>query len=331
MADELCVKSLFDCSATCVRNIKLVASPPTKADLESVVEFFKDLSEEEALMEISRAKAIKAVHRNAVQHLIVKCYPHLMRLRELNNSANDLWTSMRIASDDFCIKHYKDFSSLQALVGWTLDVETCETINMSVDQWLSEGHFKRLSLVLLGSAGTGKTPAGESLCSIMAEFFQDDAFQKPFFLKISTVDSLRKVQHLLRPGVPLLLDDITPSVPRGSRPPMSIDEVKHLMNVVSAEACDGRSNDIVLSVDMPRVVTSNASSPRQWCLGLPDVEHLSPADRLRVCSGSALAIFKRVLFVPVITPLIERNTRLGHVAGLIDGTARKMRRLLGHD
>jgi len=326
-----CVKSLFDCSATCIHNIKLDTTPPSKADLESVVEFFKDLSEEDALMEISRAKATKAVQRTAVQHLIVKCYPHLMRLRELNNSANELWTSMRKASDDTSIKHYKDFSALQALMGWTVDVETGETISMSVDEWLSDGHFKRLSLVLLGSAGTGKTPAGESLCSIMAEFAQDDPFHKPFFLKISTVDSLRKVQHLLRPGVPLLLDDITPSVPRGSRPPMSIDEVKHLMNVVSAEACDGRNNDIVLSVDMPRVVTSNASSPRHWCLGLPDVEHLSPSDRLHVCSGSALAIFKRVLFVQVSTPLIERNTRLGHVAGLLDDTARKMRRLLGRE
>ena len=82
---------------------------------------------------------------------------------------------------------------------------------------------------------------------------------------------------------------------------------------------------------MPRIVTSNALTPRQWCLGIPDMEHLSPSDRLSVCSSNALAIMKRSLFVHVQVPLIERHTRTSHHAGFLEVAASKMRRILGRD
>jgi len=175
------VKSCFDQSPRVVHNIQLGVDVPSTSDLDAVVAYFKQLSEEGAQMEVARAKATGAKHRSDTQKLIVKCYPHLLKLRELNKMSEELMTTLKRPFDDASIMPYSTFQSLQQLNGWTVDVETGETINMSVDSWLAAGHFKRLALVFLGSAGTGKTPAGESLCSVLAQFGQGDGDGIPFF------------------------------------------------------------------------------------------------------------------------------------------------------
>ena len=159
-----CVKGLFDSCSECIHNIQFKVLVPSTADLHAVADYFKQLSEEDAQMEVAKSKATNAKDRTDTQKLIVKCYPHLLKLRELNKMSEELLTTLKRPFDDASIMPYSNFQSLQQLNGWTLDVETGETINMSVDSWLADGHFKRLALVFLGSAGTGKTPAGESLC-----------------------------------------------------------------------------------------------------------------------------------------------------------------------
>eukprot|EP00972_Heterocapsa_arctica_P032304 4762332-Heterocapsa_arctica.AAC.1 len=63
-------------------------------------------------------------------------------------------------------------------------------------------------------------------------------------------------------GVPILLDDLTPSFTKGSRPSASIEEVKHLTDVQSSGSVDARHGDIVFYEDQPRIITSNAASMR---------------------------------------------------------------------
>ena len=67
----------------------------------------------------------------------------------------------------------------------------------------------------------------------------------------------------------MLLDEASPSAPRGSRQPMGIEDVKHMTEAADRSSLDGRCKDIVFAYPQPKVFTSNAASPHEWFHELP--------------------------------------------------------------
>ena len=127
-------------------------------------------------------------------------------------------------------------------------------------------------------------------------------------MTVGTADGLRKVSKHFQKGVPIILDDVTPSARRGTRGSMPIDEIKHLSNVRDCEVVDARSNDIVIFSDQPRIFTSNASTPSEWhdCLfNILDLRNLSDEQRLKKCSHDTRALFKRCMFVQFYDSVFE--------------------------
>ena len=89
---------------------------------------------------------------------------------------------------------------------------------------------------------------------------------EPYYLLVGTVDSLREGQKdgLLQENIPIVFDDLTPGVARGSRPPMSLDDIKHFTEVESGTSVNARCRDINFAPNMPKIVTTSAMDMHQW-------------------------------------------------------------------
>jgi cytochrome c1 len=115
----------------------------------------------------------------------------------------------------------------------------------------------------------------------------------------------------MREGVPILFDEVTPSVARGSRPAMSFEDVKHMTEVADTSALDGRK-DIVFARLQPKIFTSNANSPHDWFRDLPpDIFAMSDAQRLAQ-PANVSAVFKRCFFLHLPACVIPQAVRDAH-------------------
>lgn len=197
------------------------------------------------------------------------------------------------AHDIIDLKHFTYPSRIMCR---TFDVYTGELIQFSVKDYLEQAWYLEYALVLSGPAGAGKTPLAMSLCSMMARVHDKD-----FFIVVSTVDGLRDAtnEKLMSRYVPIMLDEVRPGAPRGSRPPMNLEDLKHITTVKEKSAVDARMKDVVFDKEMPRIFTTNSPTPNDWHKGLPvGVFSMSPEDRLKL-DADAIAVFKRTAFATV--------------------------------
>lgn len=177
-------------------------------------------------------------------------------------------------------------------------------------EWLKSGAWCELCLILFGDASKGKTTFAKTICYMLAVRLQKDVAE-PFYISVKTVDSLREGQRdgLLVEGVPILYDDLTPGLPRGTRPCMSLDDVKHFTEVENASSVNARNNDINFAANMPKIVTTNATNLHEWHKGLPqDVYSMSNEQRLAL-TPDVKAVLKRVATCLVSEPLMDLTAK----------------------
>ena len=300
-----------------ITNIEVIASGTPPSLVDTLVEMWAGISYADIDLIVAKAKAVlPAKKRTEMERVIVSSHSNIVANKKKKEDSMALKNTMKQAANDPKIPPLKEFANLLNSKIWALDVDSGNIVEFTADAWVNE-HCVTHCLVMLGKPKHGKTPAARSLCAELAHILNeddDDNGDGPYFLKVGTVDSLRKVQSELRSGTPLLFDDVTPSAMRGTRKPMTIEEVKHITNVDGGESCEGRNNDITIADNCPRIFTSNASTPTEWCEELPEVRNLKFAsDRLSACSDNALAVFKRVAFMQVTVPLISVAAGVAHV------------------
>lgn len=127
--------------------------------------------------------------------------------------------------------------------------------------------------------------------------------------------------------IPLLFDEVTPNASQGSRGCLSADMVKMLTTVGDPHTLHARSSDIVLSRNQARIFTSNAMSAEQWHSGLhPDVK-LRPHEVLGL-PVDMLAVFKRVVLVPIMKPMVKPVASASFQSTMRDGAMSAMQGLL---
>ncbi len=197
------------------------------------------------------------------------------------------------AHDIIELKHFTYPSKIMCT---TFNVYNGELIQFSIKDYLEKGWYLEYALVLSGPAGAGKTPLAMSLCSTIARVHDKD-----HFILVSTVDGLRDAtnEKLMNRYVPIMLDEVRPGAPRGSRPPMNLEDLKHITTIKEKTAVDARMKDVVFDKEMPRVLTTNSPTPNDWHKGLPiGVFSMSPEDRLKL-DADAIAVFKRTAFATV--------------------------------
>ena len=137
------------------------------------------------------------------------------------------------------------------------------------------------------------------------------AVPRAYFVMVQTVEGLSAAAGggWLLPGIPVLLDEVKPSAPRGTRPPMSAEELKKLTDVTTSVTMDARYRDLRLCEDEPRVMTANAMNPSEWhSVFPPDLLEATPEARL-LLDADAKAVGKRTAWAHVQHNLIPQALR----------------------
>ena len=108
-----------------------------------------------------------------------------------------------------------------------------------------------------GPAGTGKTELAKLICMMLSMAYQKE---NPYFLFANTVDCLRANQTLMRPGVPVLLDDIGGVGKDQQLIYSSISMWKAILAVKDASQNRARNNDLMWAARQPKVLTTNCTN-----------------------------------------------------------------------
>ena len=149
------------------------------------------------------------------------------------------------------------------------------------------------------------------MLSRLADEKQAGRVPRPYIVITQTVEGLTTAASggWCQEWVGLLLDELRPGQPRGTRPPMSVDELKKLCSIDIAATIDARNRDIMLSVDQPRIMTANAMNPSQWHPVLPcDLYEMDAASRMWL-GPDVKAVGKRISWAFVGVSLIPQAMR----------------------
>ena len=323
-----------------VASLSTASSSAVDAAIEVVSKRVKTMDHDEFEKEIMRSRMAPRDGRTLEQSLVVSCAPNLKLLRKTHEESLQAFSLMKRLSDNEKLIGFAQFEALQNLELWGVDFDTWSVFRITVGDFLKKGLFIKFSVVLLGPPRTGKTPAAESMAALMANALQYDELDEMktcYYLKVGTVESLKKVGSQLVAGVPLVFDDITPSEKRGTRASMSWNELKHLTYITKgsegSEALDARNDDITLPPDCPRVFTSNALTPCDWMSGMVDVSTLSPSGVEAALHNNSenvesAAIYKRCVFAYVPECLIPREKRRVYEGDCINSAASKIARFM---
>jgi hypothetical protein len=315
------------CSLTrCNFELKLTGDDTTARE---VLTEFRALDPLELAEEFLEAKALRGNKRTCRDKMIVNAKPELMAALRAGSEGV---STIKFAADDNHVSIYSIDPSPSLLTLRSYNVLTGALVEVSLKEWIM-GLFGQRSLVIHGNAQCAKTPVARALCALLAGALQKKSGKAPFYLKVGTADSLRDAQTagLMQPNVPILFDEVTPGAPRGSRPAMGCECVKHMTDVIETTCLDGRMKDITFACPQPRIFTSNAATPHEWFHELPrDIFVQTDVQRLAQCANTA-AIFKRTFFLHVTECLIPPAVRAAFEAQKLAGYNATMLEFLGQD
>lgn len=289
---------------------------------ERIVDEWLTLSEDEVDHMIGVATGKDKDLRTPAESLIVSS---LASLRRVVQRRRAMVAQMQVKFD---ASHIPALSTLTGL-----DTQLCQSFEPSsgrlqqctLREYIERGLFSEKGLVMLGPARLGKTPAAMSLCRVTSHAWSD--VSPGYFIMCSTLDSLRLSAPLFQTGCGLLLDDWSPKTSRNGRgQKCSADELKALFSTASRQIST-RYSDTTLP-EGPRYITSNACTLDEWCSILPgSVFQMSDAERRdpKCVSADAQAIFKRLYFTFVTTPLLATSPVEEHSTGVREQAAKRAR------
>ena len=126
------------------------------------------------------------------------------------------------------------------------DVESGCIDKYPLMDWVDEEHYLTRVLIITGDSDKGKTQIAKAMLARLAVMTQDqDTILRPYMIVVQTVEGLSAAAHggFCHEWVCILLDEIRPGQCRGTRPAMSIDEVKKLCMVDIQTTFDARNKD----------------------------------------------------------------------------------------
>ncbi len=304
------------------------------ATVDAMYERTKGMGHLEYEKEFMCANSVKADSRTVEQACLVANYAHLKILRrEWEQSQTASAQMCRLASGTQLV--FKDFKDLRELMVWGVNIEQWCVFRLSVLDFIRQGLWNQYSLVLLGPPKTGKTPAAESIASMLAQGLQD-LTDEPYYIKVGTVESLKSVARKFVSGVPVVFDDITPASDKGNRAGMHWNDLKHLTNVTQqgqgSENLDARHADLTIPEQCPRIFTSNALSVSAWMPGMIDVSSFDPAGVRATFANEknieCAVIYKRCVFAHIERCIVPEALRRAFVWGGNGAAAAKVARFL---
>ena len=126
------------------------------------------------------------------------------------------------------------------------DVESGCIVRYPLMDWIGGEHYLTRVLIITRDSDKGKTQIAKAMLACLAGMKQDkDIIPRQDMLVVQTVEGLSAAAHggFCHEWVCILLDEIRPGQCRGTRPAMSIDEVKKLCMVDIQTTFDARNKD----------------------------------------------------------------------------------------
>ena len=262
--------------------------------------------------DITQCRNIRKRARTDRQDFVASNYVQLEKMRRAKTENDKFLT---VDAEDQSIMNINQFSPPPSqLECKTFNVHTGELVTFSLKKYLFDGQdmlHRDYALILHGSAGLGKSPLARTLCAMMAKINQAGGAQDAAFIQVSTADMLRgaaKHNHL-KPGTPILFDELNPGEHRGTRPAHTIEDMKVLLDVPLGGTLNARQGDIHFEANMPRVFTCNASDPHTFFPTLPvGVWEMSAHTRAHL-SADIKAVFKRCVFCAIDRSVVPQVVR----------------------
>ena len=186
---------LWGTQTICNYEVKERKIEDTEAILNQLLLDFDGYSMEAVDLALARAKCTEP--KTEKDKVLVKCHPQLVSIKKRRHADALAASLMKRNTDNPNIPDYNTLDAFKSMMCWTIDTATGETITFTIDEWLRDARFVKLCLVLHGNANLGKTPGAEALARKLAMCYAEDDGEVAYFLKVGTVDSLRKMQHYL--------------------------------------------------------------------------------------------------------------------------------------
>lgn len=274
------------------------AEKPGPLDLERAVKELQGLSDEDLVLMCGNARLKPALERTDLDGILLRCWSHIKVLRA-RRAAGGL--VHEVATEQPKALPLDQFIGLESLAGELHDPTTGQSRRITYAEFLRDPELHlRFAACLLGAGGLGKTPLAKSTAVYLATAYQQMAYGTPpgrcYYIQANSVDTLRACGHLLKPYVPVFVDEFEASDVR-QQGPLGENGLKVLCDVPEGGTLRVRFGSIVFPPSTPRLFAANCSSPDAWLRKLgADSVHLG-------------AIKKRVAFFVVSKPLVAAGTK----------------------
>jgi hypothetical protein len=293
------------------RKLNFALSVIENHSAETVIDSWDPKPLKEVDWEITLARSKPAKTRSARESIISAIGDRYIARRR---QQLDVTNPTMCKGDDETLLPLSGFTGGAQLLCQTFDPASGALIQFPLSDWVEKAYCEKYCLVLCGQSDLGKTALASSVCAFLA---RADQSEHPYYLKVGTVDILREAvkDGLMSENVPILLDEVTPGAPRGSRPAMTLHELKRLCEVEGSSTTDGRNNDISFKAGQARVFTTNAMCPFDWHPNLPGDIWVMSAQSRALLQPDIKAVFKRCVFAVVADNIIPHSVRASFADG----------------
>ena len=253
------VRAWFDTAYECTTSLE-VTLDDTDAVVQEATERTSHMDKGQFARHIARLKMKPPNDRDALEQTTVRCRPELRVIRreeELLQQARHVVHFIGQNSTDRAFP--EDFEHTDVLSDPWEDPDTGEVKQVSLLDFFEGDYHLRCTAVLLGPKSLNKTQLAEAMA---AEFAKRYAEQQ-YYIKVSTMSALKKVQSYMREGVPVVFEEFATSDRQQQRAAFSADYLKNFANVEDGGQCRAPGSDVSFAPLQPRTVCYNGTK-EEW-------------------------------------------------------------------
>jgi hypothetical protein len=138
---------------------------------------------------------------------------------------------------------------------------------------------QELSLIIPGERRKGKTEYAKLKALELAYIYVPD---DPYFIFATTLDSLKSVQSYMKPGVPVILDDVGGDDEKGQLIYSSVGIWKQILQLDNPAATRSRNYDTHWAPRQPKILTTNCKGLHGWLNKMFPRADLDHVDAIRM-------------------------------------------------
>ena len=253
------VRTWFDVAYECTTTLE-VTLDDTDAVVQEAMERTSHMDKGQFARHIARLKMKPANDRDALEQTTVRCRPELRVIRreeELLQLAKHVVHFIGQNSIDRAFP--EDFQHTDVLSDPWEDPDTGEVKQVSLLEFFEGDYHLRCTTVLLGPKSLNKTQLAEAMAAKFAKRYSEQRY----YIKVSTMSAVKKVQSYMREGVPVIFEEFATSDRQQQRAAFSADYLKNFANVEGGGQCRAPGSDVSFAPYQPRTVCYNGTK-EEW-------------------------------------------------------------------